>query len=97
MKLNAMVNVGLLLDRIRERGHVGLNECAKSAGVSSELINRLLNFNGELPHFDSLTKLLSYLNLTNERLFIPCQPTLSPVKIAVGSTTSTMNPIPPEP
>ena len=79
MKVNAMVNVGVLLDAILQK-YPGVTVCAKSLGVSTEIINRLLDFNGERPQLDSLGRLVRGLNLTNERLFIPCPPTSRPEK-----------------
>lgn len=72
-KIHAMVNVGVLLDAILAK-HEGITECARAAGVSADIINRLLNFDGNAPQLDSVHRLLTYLELTNERLFIPCQP-----------------------
>jgi hypothetical protein len=81
MKLNAMVNVGVLLDAILER-FSGVDHAARSLGISTNGLNALLNFNGEAPRPDVLRRIVSGLGLTNERLFIPCPPTRTEIENA---------------
>ena len=63
----------MLLDAILAK-YSGVDEAARSLRVSTNGLNALLNFNGDAPRPDVLRRIVPGLNLTNERLFIPCPP-----------------------
>jgi hypothetical protein len=59
--MNALVNVGRLLDAINAAGCNGVDDAAKLCQVGTVAFNKLLN--GEVPRLDTLFKIAKGLNL----------------------------------
>lgn len=73
MKINAMVNVGLLLDAMHRKGFAGIEEAAAVCRVAPLAFKQLLDYKGEAPRVDALFRICQGLGITMKELFIPCQ------------------------
>ena len=68
MKLNCIVNVGLLLQKIRERGCHGVNDASALCRTSPKNFSKLLH--GEIPRLDSLQRICRGLGISEQQLIV---------------------------
>ena len=66
--MNAIINVGLLLSKIRERGCHGFNDAAAICRTSPKNFHKLAR--GEIPRLDALQRICRGLRITEEQLIL---------------------------
>jgi hypothetical protein len=66
--MNAIVNVGLLLSKIREKGCTGFAEAAAVCRTSPNNFKRLSR--GEIPRLDALQRICRGLGITEAQLIV---------------------------
>jgi hypothetical protein len=66
--MNAIVNIGLVLQRIREKGCHGVSDAAALCGTSPKNFVKLSR--GELPRLDALQRICRGLGITEQDLII---------------------------
>lgn len=71
--MNAIVNIGLVLQRIRDKGLSGFTEAAALCRVSPKSFVKLSQ--GELPRWDSLMRICKGLEIAESDLIVgPAKP-----------------------
>ena len=66
--MNVIVNVGLLLRRIREKNLAGFSQAAAYCQTSSKNFHKLSR--GELPRLDALQRICRGLNIAEDELIV---------------------------
>jgi hypothetical protein len=66
--MNAIVNVGLLLAKIRERGCSGFGEAAAICRTSPKNFHRLMR--GEIPRLDAVQRICRGLSISESQLIV---------------------------
>jgi hypothetical protein len=69
--MNVIINVGLLLRRIREKNLHGFSDAAAHCKTSAKNFHKLAR--GELPRLDALQRICTGLGITEEELIIAMQ------------------------
>ena len=67
-KLQAIVNVGLLLEAIRRKGWHGFSEASAHCGTSAKNFQKLTR--GEIPRLDALQRICQGLGITESQLIV---------------------------
>ena len=70
MKVNADIDVGLLLKAIQDAGFSGIEDAAAACETSPTSFKKLLNFQGELPRCDALFRICNRLKIDLKELII---------------------------
>jgi len=70
MKVNADIDVGLLLKAIQDAGFAGIEDAAAACETSPTSFKKLLNFQGELPRCDALFRICNRLKIDVKELVI---------------------------
>jgi DNA-binding Xre family transcriptional regulator len=66
--MNAIINVSLILQRIREKNLTGLSDAAAHCGTSIKNFHKLAR--GELPRLDALQRICRGLEITEQQLIL---------------------------
>jgi hypothetical protein len=66
--MNAIVNIGLVLQRIREKNCTGFSDAAALCRTSPNNFKRLAR--GELPRLDALQRICSGLGISEQELIL---------------------------
>lgn len=67
-KINTLVDVGLILQAIRDKGWSGINEASAHCHVSVESLKKLLR--GELPRLDVLFRICDGLGVSVKEIIV---------------------------
>jgi len=68
MNINVIVNIGLLMQRIREKGYHGFSDAAAHCRTSSKNFQKLAH--GEIPRLDALQRICRGLGISESELII---------------------------
>jgi hypothetical protein len=66
--MNAIVNIGLLLAKIREKGCTGFSDAAAICRTSPKNFNKLSR--GEIPRLDALQRICRGLGVSEQQLIV---------------------------
>jgi hypothetical protein len=66
--VNALINIGLVLQKIREKGCHGFSDAAAICRTSPKNFQKLLK--GELPRLDALGRICKGLGITESQLIV---------------------------
>jgi hypothetical protein len=66
--MNAIINIGLLLQKIREKGCHGFSEAAAICRTSPKNFHKLSK--GEIPRLDALQRICRGLGMTEQQLIV---------------------------
>jgi len=66
--MNAIVNIGLVLQRIREKGCHGFNDASALCRTSPKNFQKLAK--GELPRLDALQRICRGLGISEQQLIV---------------------------
>ena len=70
MKVNAVVDVGLLLKAIQNAGYAGIEDAGMACQTAPGNFRKLLDFRGDLPRCDALFRICNGLNIDIRELVI---------------------------